>query len=120
MLQKNHLKVFIDELVVAFEEDLDIDLDVVLLQLQQFRDQLDTLQAEQLGAPPAGAESYHQNMVDIFKHFANALEHLEDFMDELDFELLKQASLEASLGDTKTKDFIDAAERQSDSIQALG
>lgn len=113
--QKNHLKIFIDKLVVAYREDHDIDFDVVLVQLQDFRDQLDAIAGKYEGTAPEGGEHLQAEMVEILQHFFHALDNLEDFLDDMDDELLNQAVESAAIGNEKMMKLTDKLETRRNS-----
>lgn len=119
MLEQNHLKVYIRDLIAALEEEQDIDMDVVLLQLQGFRDQIETLNAN-FSAQATGAGELQKRIQDVFQHFTDSLEHLEDFVDEMDMGLLEQAHLKSEAGDTKLRELIALCQSESSENQVTG
>ena len=95
----NRLGNYIVNLIVAFQQDADIDYDIVLSQLERFRNSVQTLARKYTIEPPATLVDFYETMLVVCEHNLNALTNLEEFLDDDDEELLRQAYLEAAAGD---------------------
>lgn len=115
MLNTNYLQRYIENIVKAFLDDVEIDYDRVFLQIESFRDHLDTMRGHYAGPLPAAAQPWQARILKGIDHYLEAFENLEEFLDEMDDELLKDALLESDSGDNELSEVIESIQQETQS-----
>lgn len=120
MSTQNHLRLYIERVIVAFKSDEDFDPDTVQASLSAFREQLDVLHSQTDQACPEGAEHLMDAMTEGVALFYAALEDLERYMDELDEGLLMSAYEHSVAGDEKLRELESLARQDSNDLGYMG
>lgn len=113
LLRKNHLQRYIENLITAIVKDLDLDFDVVLDQIQGFRTQLDVIQGLYGRPMPEEAAVWHEEFMTAIDHYHVAFDTLEEYLEEVDDELLKEAYEESDAGDRKLREVMGVLEKEN-------